>query len=82
MKLLWGVRNLEKIRAHGLEPEEVESAFDASDWAEIPSEMAYRMVGEGTTHTGKLIRAIYAETEDGPYPITVFPIRLRQRRTP
>jgi len=27
MHLLWGLRNLEKIRDHGLEPEEVESAL-------------------------------------------------------
>ena len=39
------------------------------------------MIGEGTTHTGRLIRVIYAETEDGLYPITAFPLRSRQRRT-
>jgi uncharacterized DUF497 family protein len=82
VEILWGSRNLEKIRAHGLEPDEVESAFDAPDWATIPSDMEYRMIGEGTTHTGKLIRVIYVETEDGAYPITAFPLRARQRRTP
>jgi hypothetical protein len=73
---------LEKIRAHGLEPEEVETAFEAEDWATLPSDMPYRFVGEGTSHTARLIRVIYAETEDGNYPITAFPIRIRQRRTP
>ena len=82
MELLWGQRNLEKIRAHGLEPEEVETAFEAEDWATLPSDMPYRFVGEGTSHTARLIRVIYAETEDGNYPITAFPIRIRQRRTP
>lgn len=82
MHLLWGLRNLEKIREHGLEPEDVESVFDAEDWASIPSEVPYRFVGEGTNHTGRLIRVIFAETDDGFYPITAFPIRSRQRRTP
>lgn len=81
MHLLWGQRNLEKIRAHGLAPEDVESAFDAEDWATAPSDRPYRTVGEGTTHSGRLIRVIFAETEDGPYPITAFPIHPRQRRT-
>ena len=80
--LLWGSRNLEKIRAHGLLPEKVESALEADDWATIPSGLAYRTVGEGTTPTGKLIRVVFAETEDGLYPITAFPIRILQRRTP
>ena len=79
--LLWGSRNLEKIRAHGLEPEEVESAFEAIDWATEPSDLSFRTIGEGTSLTGKLIRVIYAETADRPYPITAFPIRSRQRRT-
>jgi len=82
VEIFWGFSNLGKIGANGLDPGEVESAFDALDWAAIPSEMEYRMVGEGITHTGKLIRVVYAETEDGPYPITAFPIRLQQRRTP
>ena len=82
MHLLWGTRNLEKIRVHGLEPEDVESAFDAEDWATIPSDEPYRIVGEGTNHLGRLIRVIYAETDDGLYPISAFPIRTRQRRTP
>jgi uncharacterized DUF497 family protein len=82
LELLWGHRNLEKIQAHGLEPEEVETAFDADDWATIPSELPYRLIGEGTSNAGRLIRVIYAETDDGLYPITAFPIRLRQRRTP
>ena len=82
MHLLWGLRNLEKIRAHGLEPEEVESVFDADDWAFLPSDVAFRFVGEGTNHAGRLIRVIFAETDDGLYPITAFPIRSRQRRTP
>lgn len=81
MKLLWGHRNLEKIRTHGLEPEEVESTFDADDWGTVPSELAFRLIGEGTSHTKRLIRVIFAEAEDGLYPITAFPIRLRQRRT-
>ena len=80
--LLWGARNLEKISAHGLHPTEVDSAFEAKDWVAIPSDQAFRFVGEGTTNTGKLIRVVYAETEDGPYPITAFPIRPRRRRTP
>jgi uncharacterized DUF497 family protein len=79
LELLWGHRNLEKIQAHGLEPEEVETAFDADDWATIPSESPYRLIGEGTSNAGRLIRVIYAETDDGLYPITAFPIRLRQR---
>ncbi len=81
MHLLWGLRNLEKIRDHGLGPEEVESAFDSEDWASAPSDVPFRFVGEGTDHTGRLIRVIYAETDDGIYPITAFPIRPRQRRT-
>jgi len=80
MKLLWGQRNLEKIQAHKLESDEVESAFDAEDWATTPSDKPHRTVGEGTSHTGRLIRVIFATTEDGPYPITAFPIRHRQRR--
>ncbi len=82
MQLVWGERNLEKIQAHGLSPEEVESAFDAEDWATLPSDRPFRFVGEGTSSTGRLIRVVYAETEEGPYPITAFPIRLRQRRSP
>lgn len=82
MELLWGQRNLEKVRAHGLEADEVETAFDAEDWATTPSELPFRLIGEGTSHTKRLIRVIYAETEDGNYPITAFPIRIRQRRTP
>jgi hypothetical protein len=82
VEVLWGHRNLEKIQAHGLEPEEVETAFNADDWATAPSELPYRFIGEGTSHSGRLVRVIYAETEDGLYPITAFPIRLRQRRTP
>ena len=81
MKLLWGHRNLEKIRAHGIETEEVEAVFDAADWGTVPSELPYRLIGEETSPTRRLIRVIYAETEDGIYPITAFPIRLRQRRT-
>ncbi len=82
MKLLWGQRNLEKVQAHKLEPSEVESAFDADDWATAASEKPYRIVGEGTSHTSRLIRVIFAETDDGLYPITAFPIHRRQRRTP
>jgi len=82
LELLWGRRNSEKVRAHGLEPEEVETAFDAADWATIPSDRPYHLVGEGTSHTERLIRVIYAETADGNYPRTAFPIRIRQRRTP
>ena len=82
VELLWGQRNLEKVQAHGLVPEEVETAFDSEDWATTPSELPYRLIGEGTSHAGRLIRVIYAETDDGIYPITAFPIRLRQRRTP
>jgi len=82
VKLLWGHRNLEKIRTHGLEPEEVEAVFDSDDWGTVPSELPYRLIGEGTSHTDRLIRVIYAETEDGLYPITAFPIRFRQRKTP
>jgi uncharacterized DUF497 family protein len=81
MKLLWGERNTEKVKAHGLEPEEVESAFDSTDWGTTPSELPHRTVGEGTSHTGLLIRVIFADTEDGPYPITAFRIHRRQRRT-
>ena len=82
MHLLWGTRNLEKIRAHGLKPEDVESALDSEDWATTPSDEPYRFIGEGTNHSGRLIRMVYAETDDGLYPITAFPIRTRQRRTP
>jgi uncharacterized DUF497 family protein len=82
MRLLWGQCNLEKIRAHGLDQAEVESAFDSQDWGTKPSELPYRKIGEGTTQTGRLIRVVFCETEDGPYPITAFPIRHRQRRTP
>jgi len=82
MHLLWGVRNLEKIQAHGLEPDEVESVFDSEDWASVSSDVPYRFIGEGTSHAGRLVRVIFAETEDGLYPITAFPIRSRQRRTP
>jgi len=81
MKLVWGQRNLEKIQAHGLSLDEVESAFDAQDWAATASDKRYRFVGEGTTSTDRLIRVIFAETDDGFYPITAFPIRIRQRRT-
>ena len=80
MKLIWGSRNLQKIEAHGLSREEVESAFDSEDWGTYPSDRAYRFIGEGTVMTGRLIRVIFAETDDGPYPITAFPIRIRQRR--
>jgi uncharacterized DUF497 family protein len=82
LELLWGNRNLEKISSHGLDTTEVETAFDADDWATIPSDRPYRLTGEGTAHTGRLIRVVYAETADGYYPITAFPIRLGQRRTP
>ena len=67
--LLWGNRNLEKMRVHGLEPEDVQSAFEASDWATEPSKVDFRTIGEGTSLSGKLIRVIFAETADGPYPI-------------
>lgn len=80
MRLVWGQRNLEKIQAHGLDKTEVESAFDSTDWGATPSELPYRMIGEGTTHTGRMIRVVFAQTEDGPYPITAFPIRPGQRR--
>jgi hypothetical protein len=43
---------LEKIQAHGLEPEEVETSFDADDWATAASELPYRFIGEGTSHSG------------------------------
>ena len=82
MQLLWVIRNLEKIRDHGLEPEDVESAFDAEDWGALPSEIPFRFIGEGTNRAGRLIRVVFAETDDGLYPITAFPIRPRQRRTP
>ena len=52
VELLWGHRNLEKIQAHGLEPEEVETSFDADDWATAASELPYRFIGEGTSHSG------------------------------
>ena len=80
MLLVWTERNLEKIKAHGLDVNDVESAFEASNWAAIPSELPFRWVGEGSTYKGRLIRVIYAETEDGPYVITAFPIRPQQRR--
>ena len=81
MRLIWGSRNIEKIKAHGLTTAEVEAAFDASDWATTSSELPYRILGEGTTPEGKLIRVVFAETEDGPFPITAFPVRPKQRRT-
>ena len=81
MRLAWGKRNLEKVEAHGLSRAEVESAFDSEDWGTGPSDQPFRLVGEGTTSTGRLIRVVFAETDDGPYPITAFPIRTRQRRT-
>ena len=82
MRLVWGQRNLEKIQAHGLSSDEVESAFDARDWATTASDKPYRFIGEGTTSTDRLIRVVFAETDEGPYPITAFPIHIRQRRTP
>ena len=82
MRLLWGSRNMDKIRSHGLEPGDIESAFDAEDWAHVPSDVSFRFVGEGTTTSGRLIRVVFAETADGLYPITAFPIRPRQWRTP
>jgi hypothetical protein len=80
MLLFWTERNLEKIKAHGLDANDVESASESSNWAIIPSELPFRWVGEGSTYKGRLIRVIYAETEDGPYVITAFPIRTQQRR--
>jgi uncharacterized DUF497 family protein len=82
MKLVWVSRNIEKVEAHGVTPADVEAVFDAPDWATAPSERPYRTIGEGTTPEGRLLRVIYAETEEGPFPITAFPIRSRQRRTP
>ena len=81
MELVWGTRNLEKIEAHGLSAEEVESVFDAEDFGSMASEEPYRFIAEGTAFTRRLIRVIYSETGDGLYPITAFPIRPRQRRT-
>ena len=46
MRLVWGRRNLEKIQAHGLSSAEVESAFDAKDWATTASDKPYRFVGK------------------------------------
>ena len=60
----------------------MEAVFDAPDWTEGQSEMPLRIIGEGTTPGGRLLRVIYAETEDGLFPITAFPIRPRRRRTP
>jgi uncharacterized DUF497 family protein len=80
MLLHWTERNLGKIKAHGLDSNDVESAFDSPNWAIAPSDLAFRWVGEGSTYNGRLIRVIYAETEDGPYVITAFPIRTQQRR--
>jgi len=37
VELLWGQRNLEKVQAHGLVPDEVETTFDSGDWATTPS---------------------------------------------
>ncbi len=82
MRLIWVSRNTEKVEAHGVTPIEVEAVFDAPDWTEGPSEMPLRTIGEGTTPGGRLLRVIYAQTEDGIFPITAFPIRPRQRRTP
>lgn len=81
MDLVWGSRNLEKIEAHGLSAEEVESVFDSDDFGSMPSEEPHRFIAEGTSVRKRLIRVIYAETGDGLYPITAFPIRPRQRRT-
>ncbi|HEU4952815.1 MAG TPA: hypothetical protein VFT46_12770 [Holophagaceae bacterium] len=47
----------------------------------MPSEEPYRFIAEGTASSGRLIRVIYAETDEGLYPITAFPIRTKQRRT-
>ena len=80
MLLIWTERNLEKIKVHGLGINDVESAFDSTDWAIVPSDLPFRWIGEGTTDSGRLIRVIYAETDDGPYVITAFPIRSQQRR--
>ena len=80
MLLVWTERNLEKIKVHGLDINDVESAFESSNWAIAQSDMPFRWVGEGTTDKGRLIRVIYAETDDGPYVITAFPIRTQQRR--
>ena len=82
MRLIWVPRNTEKEEAHGLTPAEVEAAFDAPDWTEGPSAMPLRTIGEGTIPGGRQLRVIYAETEDGLFPITAFPIHPRQRRTP
>jgi len=81
MELVWGTRNREKVEAHGLSIEEVESVFDSGDFGTMPSEEPYRFIAEGTAITNRLIRVIYAETGDGLYPITAFPIRAKQRRT-
>lgn len=80
MLLFWTERNSEKIKTHGLDLNDVETAFDSSDWAVIPSDVPYRWIGEGTTYKGRIIRVIYAETDDGPHVITAFPIRTKQRR--
>ena len=81
MKMVWVSRNIEKVEAHGVTPAEVEAVFDAPDWIQGPSELPHRIIGEGTTPQGRLLRVIFAETPDGPFPITAFPIRPNQRRT-
>ena len=80
MLLVWTERNIEKIKVHGLDINDVESAFESTSWAIVPSDMPFRWVGEGATYKGRLIRVIYADTDDGPYVITAFPIRTQQRR--
>jgi len=82
VKLIWVVRNREKVEAHGVTPSEVEAVFDAEDWLTGPADMPTRLLGEGTTPEGRLLRMIFADTEDGLFPITAFLIRLKQRRTP
>ncbi len=82
MKLIWVSRNTEKVEDHGVTSDEVEAGFDAPDWTEGPSEMPLRTMGEGTAPGGRLLRMVFAETEDGIFPTTAYPVRPRQRRTP
>jgi len=82
MRLIWVARNIEKVEAHGVTPSEVEAVFDAEDWLTGPADLPSRSLGEGTTPEGRLLRVLFAESEDGIFPITAFPIRPKQRRTP
>ena len=82
MRLLWVARNMENVEAHGVTPSEGEAVFDAVDWLTGPADLPTRLLGEGTTPEGRLLRVVFADTEDGFFPITAFPIRQKQRRTP